>query len=232
MELSPRMMEIIKFIKNDSLVADIGTDHGYIPTYLIENNLSKKVIATDISEPSLNKTIDSIRGRDFEERIETRLGSGLEVLKAGEVDTIIIAGMGGLLIGEILEKNREIVTSCDNFIFQPMIAAAELRKYLINKGFQIIDESLAREGDKFYEIIYCRKGAKKLEDNIELGIGNRLIEKKHPLLVEFITWKLKSLNGIIGELENRSSLKGEEKYRELLGKKLKYEELLLKIEGQ
>lgn len=231
MEISPRMMEIIKFVKKDAIVADIGTDHGYIPIYLVENNIAKKVIATDISSPSLNKTIDNIRGKIFEKKIETRLGSGLEVLKEGEVSTIIVAGMGGLLIGEILENSRDIVNSCENFIFQPMIASVELRKYLIENNFEIIDESLAREGDKFYEIINCKRGCMKLEKNMELGIGSKLIEKKHPLLSDFIKWKLNSLNNIINQLENRNSPKGEDKYRELIHNKIKYEELLLKIES-
>lgn len=225
------MIEIVKFVKNNGVVADIGTDHGYIPTYLIEKNIANKVIATDISGPSLNKTIENIRGKEYEDKIETRLGPGLEVLREGEVDTIIIAGMGGLLISEILENSREITASCQDFIFQPMIASLELRKYLIHNGFKIVDESLAREGEKFYEILYCKRGPKEREEDIDLGIGSKLIEKKHPLLGEFIRWKLNSLDTIIGQLENRNTIRAEEKYRELVDMKIKYEELLFEIES-
>ena len=135
MKLSERLMTIISLIPQNSIVADIGTDHGYIPAYLIENKISKKVIGTDISKGSLEKIIEYVRGLGYEEKIDSRLGDGLEVVKPYEIDTVIIAGMGGLLIRDILEKDKDVRESIVNFILQPMVAAKELREYLIENNF-------------------------------------------------------------------------------------------------
>ena len=92
MRLSERLKAIANFVPSNSIVADIGTDHGYIPVYLIENKISKKVIGTDISKGSLDKIIEYVKQMGFEDKIDTRLGDGLEVIKPYEIDTVIIAG--------------------------------------------------------------------------------------------------------------------------------------------
>lgn len=202
MELSNRLLEITKFVARDSTVADIGTDHGYIPIYLVENNISKKVIASDISPASLDKTIDYVNQLGLNNRIITRLGDGLDVIKANEVDTVIMAGMGGVLISEILEKNKDLCNTIERFIFQPMVASKELRKYLVDNGYMIIDESLAKEGRRFYEIIVVKKGQSTIEKDIYYEIGEKLIEKNHPLLREFLQDKKKTVYDIIEKLGN------------------------------
>ena len=146
MNLSERLQTIANFVPKNSVVADIGTDHGYIPIYLIENNISKKVIATDISKNSLEKAIENVNIYNYENKIDTRHGNGLETIKEYEVDTVIIAGMGGILIKDILDKSWSKRDSITNFILQPNIATSELRKYLIEKNFEILDEKLVKDG--------------------------------------------------------------------------------------
>lgn len=231
MKLSNRLQEIVSLIPQNSIVGDIGTDHGYIPVYLIKNNISKYIIATDISQGSLNKAINYVKELQLEEKIETRLGNGLEILKPFEIDTVIIAGMGGLLIKEILEKNQELTNSITNFIFQPMIASRELREFLINNKFKIITESLAKEDDKFYEIIYAKKGLDIIDKDIYLEIGKSLISNKHPFLKEFLEYKIQGASNIIKDLEGISSEKGRTRYEELLSKVSEYKEVLNEIEG-
>ena len=102
---SKRLLEIASLVEENSIVADIGTDHGYIPVYLMEEARAKRVIGSDISKGSLNKIVNYVRMKKLEDKIDTRLGNGLEVLRPFEVDTVIIAGMGGMLIRDILEKN-------------------------------------------------------------------------------------------------------------------------------
>ncbi|WP_406242265.1 tRNA (adenine(22)-N(1))-methyltransferase [Tissierella carlieri] len=157
MKLSERLLTLANLVPKNSIVADIGTDHGYIPAYLIENKISKKVIGTDISKGSLDKIIEYVKELGFEDKIDSRLGDGLEVIKPYEVDTVIIAGMGGLLIRDILEKHKEISNSIIDFILQPMVAAKELRQYLIENNFEIIKEELVKEENKYYEIIHAKK---------------------------------------------------------------------------
>lgn len=226
MILSNRLMEISKFISVNSIVGDIGTDHGYLPIYLMENKISKMVIASDISEKSLDKIVSYVEEKGLEKDIITRLGDGLDVIKAFEVDTLVIAGMGGLLIRDILEKHKEITNSITNFILQPMVASRELRDYLVHNKFKIVDESLAREGDKFYEIIHAKSGLDYIEDEVYLDISKKLIEKNHPLLREFLNFKIYKEDEILNKLEGEASEKSRERYEEVKREKEKYMEIL------
>ncbi|MBC8590752.1 tRNA (adenine(22)-N(1))-methyltransferase [Wansuia hejianensis] len=231
MKLSKRLQEIADLVPKGSIVADIGTDHGYVPAYLIQNNISKLVIATDISEGSLEKTINYVKDKQLERKILTRLGDGLEVIKPFEVDTVIIAGMGGLLIGDILEKNKNVTDSITYFILQPMVASKELRQYLIDNKFIIIDEGLVKEDNKFYEIIFAMKGLDYIENHIYYEISQKLIDKNNPLLREFIQNKINISENIMKELKSKESSKSIEKYENLKRSVAIYREVLEKIEG-
>lgn len=229
MKLSNRLLEIVNFVPQSSIVADIGTDHGYIPVYLVEQGISNRVIATDISKKSLEKTIEYVRELGLEKNIETRLGDGFKVIKEDEVDTAIIAGMGGILMGDILGESVEVIDSITHFIFQPMVASCELRRYLVKNGFQIIDEGLAKEDDKFYEIIYARRGKSSEIDEVNYEIGQRLIEKKHPLLEEFIGYKIDILDKILEEIKYKDSLKSRNRHREVQKMRDSLQEVLSRI---
>ena len=230
MKLSERMMSIVKYVPVNSIVADIGTDHGYIPIHLIENNISKLVIAADVSKGSLNKTIIGIEEMKLQERIYPRLGDGLQVIKPFEVDTVVIAGMGGLLIKDILDKDKGITNSITNFILQPNIAVKELREYLLSNGFTICDEDLVKEDGKYYEIIFAKKGIELIREEIYYDVSPILIRKKHPLLKEYIEHKINSNQDIMEAIkDNKSSEKSMERYEELKDLNLKYKEILSAI---
>lgn len=231
MKLSKRLQKIADLVAVGSIVADIGTDHGYIPAYLIESGKCKKVIGSDISKGSLDKIIQYVKQLNLENKIDTRLGNGLEVLKPKEVDTVIIAGMGGILMKEILEKDLEITNSITNFILQPMIAAKELREYLIQNDFMIKDEELVKEENIFYEIIYAIKGENKIEDQVAYEISPLLIEKNHPLLEEYIDHKINIAKSIQLELEDKKSMKSQLRYLELSKLIEGYKEVLNNIKS-
>lgn len=231
MKLSKRLQKIADLVPVGSIVADIGTDHGYIPVYLIESGKCKKVIGSDISKGSLDKIIQYVKQLNLEKNIETRLGNGLEVLKPNEVDTVIMAGMGGILMKDILEKNLDITNSITHFILQPMIAAKELREYLIHKDFIIIDEELVKEENIFYEIIYAIKSESKLADQKAYEISPLLIEKKHPLLVEYIEHKINIAMNIQLGLKDKKSLKSKLRYLELTKLIEGYKEVLKYIKS-
>lgn len=231
MKLSDRLMTIANLVSKNSIVADIGTDHGYIPVHLIENNISKKVIGTDISKGSLDKIIEVVKELGYESLIDTRLGNGLEVIKPFEVDTLIIAGMGGLLICDILDKDKKVSNSITNFILQPMVASKELREYLIENNFEILKEELVKEENKYYEIIYAKKGKSYIENRIDYEISPILISNKHPLLKEFIENKVNIAESIKKELEGIDSEKSQERYLELSNTIAEYREVLENIES-
>ncbi|HLR33810.1 MAG TPA: class I SAM-dependent methyltransferase [Tissierellales bacterium] len=231
MNISNRLLTIANFVPKNSIAIDIGTDHGYIPAYLIMNNISKKVIATDISEESLNKGKNYIKGLKLENEIETRIGDGFEVLKSFEADTAIIAGMGGLLIADILESRKNISRTITHFILQPMVASNKLREYLYNNNFEILDERLVKEGEKFYEVIYTKHGKGYIEKDIYFDIGKKLVENKDPLLEEFINYKIKLAENILDKIEDKTTLKSKERMKALTEEIEKYKEVLMCVKG-
>ena len=145
--ITPRLEMILRHVCGDS-VTDIGTDHAYIPIILADRGF--KVIATDISTGPLKSAEENIK--KYNKDIELRLGSGLKPIKCGETDSIIIAGMGGELIEKILSENPEKAKN-SLLLLQPMNSQYELRKFLINSGYSIINEDLAAEGHKIYNLI-------------------------------------------------------------------------------
>lgn len=135
-------------------MADIGTDHGFLPIYLIENDISPSVIMTDVSRPSLMKGSDNLDmlGAD-RKRADFRVGDGISVLDSGETDVVVIAGMGGMLIRDIMSVDMEHTCSFRKYILQPRTRQGHLRKWLLENGFTIIHEDLVEEGRFIPEII-------------------------------------------------------------------------------
>ena len=170
MDISNRLKTIAKMVDEGSKVADIGTDHGLIPNFLVNENISDFVICSDISEDSLNKSISLVKDMHNEEKVFPRVGNGLEVLSESEVDTVIIAGMGGQLISDILKKDIELVKNFKKLILQPMQGQHLLRKYLYKNNFKIINE---QDRDKRTSYITLIKLVKK---KLEQALGVLAIE--------------------------------------------------------
>lgn len=199
--LDARLNKIFDLVPNCHTVADIGCDHGHLPAELL---LAKKVqyaIAGDISKPSLLKAEKYARLTGLSDKMDTRVGSGLDILSPGEADTVIIAGMGGLLIGEILKSAYEKIDK-EFFILQPMTSVCELREFLIENGFEITDEEMAEEGGKIYNIICARKGKRA---DYDTTFGTCLIEKMHPLLKKQTIIKKEKLQKILVQIESSGS---------------------------
>ncbi|MBQ3471996.1 MAG: SAM-dependent methyltransferase, partial [Clostridia bacterium] len=176
--ITPRLEMIIKHVRGKT-IADIVTDQEYIPIYLIENSLAGYVIASDINKGPLLIAGDNIKNHNLTEKIETRLGGGLSVLKENEADTIIIAGMGGILISEIIDADIEIAKK-SNLILQPMNAQYELRKYLLSHGFKITNEDIAVEGFKVYNLIEAASGEQQpFENDLEYHVPHYLTSHKY-----------------------------------------------------
>lgn len=216
MRLSPRLIEVAKLVPKSDKILDVGTDHGYIPVYLVENNITKKAIAADINEGPLNSAREYVNKEGHNDNIDIRLGNGLDVVKKDEkIDAAIIAGMGGILIANILKDNKDITKNIDSFILQPMVASEDLRKFLYNNGYNIIDEKLAREEDRYYEIIVAKHSEKKIElDEIYYEIGLKLIENKDPLLENFVLKKINNIKKIMRNIEENGSMNNK-KYLQL-----------------
>jgi tRNA (adenine22-N1)-methyltransferase len=226
MKLTPRLLTIANLVPQNGVVADIGTDHGYIPVYLIKHNIAKKVIAADVNDGPLKSAKKNIALHHMEDVIETRLGNGLEVLHTGEADAVIIAGMGGLLIRDILEAHPEITSSIGTFVLQPMVAQDDVRRWLLANGFMIANERLVKEEHRIYEVMVVKRGTQIVSDEIYYEVGEKLIENKDPLLIEFIQKHLKKYNEILKQLDGQNSKIANEKRNMCFQKVAKLEEVL------
>ncbi len=203
MNIRPRLRAIADLIPHSRKMADIGTDHGYLPLYLVQWGRVTSAIAADVSAGSLKKASILIEQNNMNHAIETRLGNGLSVLSAGEVDTIVIAGMGGVLISEILQQGEEVARSASTLILQPMIGQEELRRWLLQNQYRIEDEDLVKESNRIYEIIVAVPDTevRGYDNDIYYEVGHSWITKKHPLLKEWMERKIRGLKELIKGLE-------------------------------
>ena len=216
MKLTDRLLKIASLVTAGQRVADIGTDHGYIPVYLLNKNKVPFAILADVNKGPLDNARKEVRHNNLLDKTDLRLGSGIEVLKKGEVDEVIIAGMGGILISELLEANKEVSHSVDKLILQPMQAQDELRKYLFSNGYEILNEALVKEDFRIYEILEVKYTGNntQVEDEIYFEVGKKLIENKDELLNEFIDKKVYKYNSIIEKLDGKSGEAVEQKREE------------------
>ena len=185
--ISKRLNKISSHIKGKRM-ADIGTHHGLVPIFLIENKIVDYAIAADISKPSLQKAIDLAKEKNIE--LDARLGDGMEVLKTEDgIETVVIAGMGGVLIGEILSASE--ISKNVRLILQPMQGSKELRKYLFENGYEIVDEDVVFEDDRYFEIIVAEYDGniREVPNEIELKIPIQALRKNQEeafLFVEYL----------------------------------------------
>ena len=202
MKLSKRLQTIADFVKKGAVVADIGTDHAHIPIYLIKNNIISKAYACDINKGPLEKAKENINYYGVK-NIELRLSNGLEKLKTDEADTVIIAGMGGELITDILEKGRRFFESKRKFILSPHTKIDEVRKFLLSNGFEITKEDI--------EALYTGNSVSYTQG--ELLFGKYLIDNKNPVLFEYLKKERQKYLSIIAGDGINDTRRKELKYR-------------------
>lgn len=184
--ISNRLKVLADYVPCGSIVADIGTDHGYLPVYLILKGISPRAIAADIRRGPLEAARSNVMQYQAAGKIDLRLGNGLQVLAPGEADTIVIAGMGGGTIRNILQASPEVAATARRLILQPMADEKDLRLFLLEHGWTIVDETLLLEDGRLYLALVAERGQEDIKDPLILEVGPRLLEKKHPLLGELI----------------------------------------------
>ena len=227
MELSKRLITVAALANPCHCIADIGTDHAYIPIYLVKNNVCSYAIASDINRGPVEKALLNVRSHNLQHKIDCRLGAGLNTLKPKEADAAIIAGMGGNLIRDILEEGLSIVKELEYLVLQPVQNPEVLREYLYTKGYEILQEDLCIDENIFYEIIKIRYSERKYNiDSIFYEVSRELLNNKHPLIKEFIVKKLNGYNKILGKI-NETSEAANARRDELNIKIKKLEEMLL-----
>ncbi|MCL2461945.1 MAG: class I SAM-dependent methyltransferase [Defluviitaleaceae bacterium] len=190
MPISERLRAVASFIAFPSL-ADIGTDHAYLPVYALERGLADAAIACDISPGSLAKAEKNIAGSAFRRKIQTRLGDGLKPITPGEVQCAVLAGMGGHLIMDILRGSPEVTGGLSQVILQPQNDAAFVRRAAHEMDLRIEGEKIVYENGKYYNILDCRPrestgGREGLYTDAGYEFGQILIDNKDLILMEYI----------------------------------------------
>ncbi len=200
-KLSKRLSTASQYVRGGAIVADVGTDHAYIPIYLTQQNKVKFAIASDINEGPISRARENISSLSLDDKITTYVANGLDGIEKYSPTDIVICGMGGELIAEIIDKCEYVKNKNINLILQPMTSILELRNYLKN-GFDIIDEDMVFEDGKYYQIICATYDAQNhIFSNAELELGKVNIAKKTKTFNEYLEFlinkKRKIKNGLL-----------------------------------
>ncbi len=154
-KLSKRLQAAADFVTVHGCVADIGTDHGYLPIYLVQSGRCKRAIAMDIGNGPLERAIAHIAQANLEARIQVRLSDGIKQLQEGEADSIVIAGMGGLTIIKILTDRLSFLSGIQEFVLAPQSDIGKVRAFLRQHKLYIDKETLVYEDGKFYPVMHA-----------------------------------------------------------------------------
>ncbi|MCI1960243.1 MAG: class I SAM-dependent methyltransferase [Clostridia bacterium] len=203
MELSKRLSAVANEVLYDT-IADIGTDHGYLPVYLIKNDKIKKAIACDVNKGPLEKAAENIKLSGLENEIKIRLGDGLSCVSENEAETIVIAGMGGILICKILDEGKSALKTVKQLVLQPQRDFYCVRKKAHEHGFKIINEVMVFDAGKYYNIINAVKGVEKYSSEKDYFFGKILLEKKTKVFTDYIEERLKKYEDVLSHMSENN----------------------------
>jgi tRNA (adenine22-N1)-methyltransferase len=230
-KLSNRLATVAKYVPKGAKLADIGSDHAYLPCYLAKKEQINFAIAGEVVLGPFQSAENQVLSEGLTNIISVRMGDGLEVIGDGEVDCITIAGMGGALITSILEKGKEKLGSVKRLVLQPNISAISIRKWFLDNGWELKAEEIIEEDGKIYEVLVGESGDpnKPYGTNIEMGLllGPFLAKKKEVIFRKKWTLEMKNWKRIFEQLENAAQTPETiEKKQDLLTKIKLVEEVL------
>ena len=199
-KLDLRLAAAAEFVKEGSVAADIGTDHGYLICYLVNEGICKHGFATDINIKPLESARALIREMDLEEEIETVLTDGLEGLPEDEIDEVLICGMGGETICGILEKAKWVKSEKVHLVLQPMSRADMLRRWLCENGWKIDEEKVVEVDKHLYTVMSaCYIGGKEIPDEFYCLTGE-LAGNSDEYSIKYLRWQANIQRGIAAGL--------------------------------
>lgn len=200
MQLSIRLNAVATMVTKGNRLVEAGCDHGYMPIFLVENEIVPSAIAMDINKGPLERAKAHINEHKLGEKIETRLSDGVQALKKGEGDSLIIAGMGGGLVIKILTEGREILSEFKEFILQPQSELTQVRKYLQNNNYEIVEERMVIDEGKYYPMFKVVHGHMEYDREIYFKYGKFLLEEKNEVLREFLLKEKNIYNNVLKQL--------------------------------
>lgn len=201
-ELSPRLKMVADLVYEGRTLADIGTDHAYLPSYLILNGKTPGAIAADLRPGPLRNAQATIEQYGLQDRIKTILSDGLDEIKNGEAQEIVMAGMGGTLMTELLSRTDWIRSEKIHLVLQPQTHAEEVREFLLTNGFEILKEEATAEDERHYiaiSAIYTGNTAKFTSGYIYIG---ELSDSHKKEALEYLNIQINFLKKKLNALEN------------------------------
>jgi tRNA (adenine22-N1)-methyltransferase len=201
LQLGERLSAIAGLIQPGAKIVDVGTDHAYLPIYLVEQNRIAAAVAGEVNQGPYLSAQAMLNKLGLQHKISLRFGDGLAVVAPGEVDTAVIAGMGGPTMIEILTKQNEVVKALNYLLLQPMVAAGLVRQWLIENGWRIVDEVLVKDEGRLYEIIAAKQGEAARFEPILYDVGPVLWERRPALLREHLANLLAQTQAILSQME-------------------------------
>lgn len=213
-KLSKRLERIASFVQPGSRVADIGTDHGYVPIWLVQKGVCRRHWRWMCGKAHWSGRKNTWKRWGFPGKIELRLSDGLAKLKAGEADTVVIAGMGGKLTCRILEQGRHVWENWsegkERLILSPQSEQDEVRYFLEEQGFSILREAMLTDEGKYYIVIEAARGTMRPGREQDYRFGADLIRKKDPVLLAYLEKEEKMTRQVLAGLtENDAQNKKE-----------------------
>ena len=210
-KISERLRTAAGLIGEGERLADVGTDLGYVPIYLVERKRIPSAIAMDIRTGPLERAREHIRMYGMEDYIQTRLSDGVAALKPGEADTILIAGMGGGLVKHILESGRVICEQAHGLVLQPQSELPKVRRFLMENGYVTEREEMVMEDGKYYPMMRVHFDASAVshadsfteEQELEFRYGKQLLTEKHPVLLAYLRWEVQIQQDILTQLSGQ-----------------------------
>lgn len=200
MQLSERLRTVASLVTQGSRLADVGTDHAYVPIWLWEQGRIPSAIAMDVGKGPLSRAEEHIRAHHGEAAIETRLSDGLEKLAYGECDSLVLAGMGGMLMRRILAEGQALLPGIRELVLQPQSDVHEVRRFLQEAGWRITDEKMVFEEGKYYPMFRAVQGVMDYDREIWFSYGRILLERRDPVLERYLEKKERTCEQIAGKL--------------------------------
>ncbi len=207
MILSKRLGAVAGMVTTGNRLADIGTDHAFVPISLVEEGRIPCAIAMDVNKGPLERASEHIRSHGLSDKIITRLSDGLQELGIDEADTILIAGMGGALTVRILGQRPNLFHEARELVLQPQSEIASVRRYLEANGWQIMDEQMILEDGKYYPMMKCEPGQMNLTDK-QAEFGPFLMERRDAVWISFLRWREGILRQNLDQLQKSGSERG------------------------
>ncbi|MBR0104258.1 MAG: SAM-dependent methyltransferase [Firmicutes bacterium] len=203
--LSKRLLAVSEMTGKVHTIADIGTDHAYLPVHLLKTGKADFAVCCDINKGPLDHAEKTVRDNNLSEKVSLRLGSGLAPLAVGEAEMVFICGMGGSLIIDIIEADREKALSAETLILQPQNDVPKVRKYLTENGFAIKNEKMVFDGGFYYTILSVKKGISPNLSKSELLLGPCLIKEKPPVFLDYLKYKIEKLQALSDTLSEKDT---------------------------